>query len=74
MMKMPRRTSENQHVISCAALVALMDGERFLFQVKHLHTLGVASLQCPAKVNKRTVLLVESVLTTHSEKLAGRKD
>uniref|UniRef100_A0A669DRB9 Non-SMC condensin II complex, subunit D3 n=1 Tax=Oreochromis niloticus TaxID=8128 RepID=A0A669DRB9_ORENI len=37
--------------------------------VKHLHTLGVASLQCPAKVNKRTVLLVESVLTTHSEKL-----
>uniref|UniRef100_A0A669D3F6 Non-SMC condensin II complex, subunit D3 n=1 Tax=Oreochromis niloticus TaxID=8128 RepID=A0A669D3F6_ORENI len=38
--------------------------------VKHLHTLGVASLQCPAKVNKRTVLLVESVLTTHSEKLA----
>ncbi|KAM9344578.1 condensin-2 complex subunit D3 [Symphorus nematophorus] len=38
--------------------------------VKHLHTLGVASLHCPAKVGKRTVLLVESVLTTHSEKLA----
>ncbi|XP_030581686.1 condensin-2 complex subunit D3 isoform X2 [Archocentrus centrarchus] len=38
--------------------------------VKHLHTLGVASLQCPAKVSKRTVLLVESVLTTHSDKLA----
>uniref|UniRef100_A0A8C2X0W0 Non-SMC condensin II complex, subunit D3 n=1 Tax=Cyclopterus lumpus TaxID=8103 RepID=A0A8C2X0W0_CYCLU len=32
--------------------------------VKHLHTLGVASLHCPAKVGKRTVLLVESVLTT----------
>ncbi|XP_063731625.1 condensin-2 complex subunit D3 isoform X2 [Eleginops maclovinus] len=39
--------------------------------VKHLHTLGVASLHCPAKVSKRTVLLVESVLATHSEKLAG---
>uniref|UniRef100_A0A7N8WQ28 Non-SMC condensin II complex, subunit D3 n=1 Tax=Mastacembelus armatus TaxID=205130 RepID=A0A7N8WQ28_9TELE len=39
-------------------------------QVKHLHTLGVASLYCPAKVSKRTVLLVESILTTHSDKLA----
>ncbi|XP_056250604.1 condensin-2 complex subunit D3 [Seriola aureovittata] len=39
--------------------------------IKHLHTLGVASLNCPAKVSKRTVLLVESVLTTHSDKLAG---
>ncbi|KAJ4948743.1 hypothetical protein JOQ06_020266 [Pogonophryne albipinna] len=39
--------------------------------VKHLHTLGVASLHCPAKVGKRTVLLVESVLTTRSEKLPG---
>ncbi|XP_069578567.1 condensin-2 complex subunit D3 [Brachyistius frenatus] len=38
--------------------------------VKHLHTLGVASLHCPAKVGKRTVLLAESVLTTHSDKLA----
>ncbi|XP_026164788.1 condensin-2 complex subunit D3 isoform X2 [Mastacembelus armatus] len=38
--------------------------------VKHLHTLGVASLYCPAKVSKRTVLLVESILTTHSDKLA----
>uniref|UniRef100_A0A3B5M4S0 Condensin complex subunit 1 C-terminal domain-containing protein n=1 Tax=Xiphophorus couchianus TaxID=32473 RepID=A0A3B5M4S0_9TELE len=37
--------------------------------IKHLHTLGVASLHCPAKVGKRTVLLVESVLTSHSEKL-----
>lgn len=73
-MKMPRCTFENQRVINRAGLVALIDVECFLFQVKHLHTLGVASLQCPAKVNKRTVLLVESVLTTHSEKLAGRKD
>ncbi|XP_043992629.1 condensin-2 complex subunit D3 isoform X1 [Gambusia affinis] len=39
--------------------------------IKHLHTLGVASLHCPAKVGKRTVLLVESVLTSHSEKLAA---
>lgn len=70
---MPRCTFEDQHVISRAGLV-LIDGECFLFQVKHLHTLGVASLQCPAKVNKRTVLLVESVLTTHSETLAGRND
>ncbi|XP_068424000.1 condensin-2 complex subunit D3 isoform X2 [Clinocottus analis] len=38
--------------------------------VKHLHTLGVASLHCPAKVGKRTVLLVESVLTAHSDTLA----
>lgn len=70
---MLRCTFENQHVISRAGLV-LIGGECFLFQVKHLHTLGVASLQCPAKVNKRTVLLVESVLTTHSETLAGRND
>ncbi|XP_054885394.1 condensin-2 complex subunit D3 isoform X2 [Poeciliopsis prolifica] len=39
--------------------------------IKHLHTLGVASLHCPAKVGKRTVLLVESVLSSHSEKLAA---
>ncbi|XP_069370449.1 condensin-2 complex subunit D3 isoform X2 [Paralichthys olivaceus] len=37
--------------------------------VKHLHTLGVVSLHCPAEVGKRTVLLVESVLTIHSDKL-----
>ncbi|XP_027863592.1 condensin-2 complex subunit D3 isoform X1 [Xiphophorus couchianus] len=42
--------------------------------IKHLHTLGVASLHCPAKVGKRTVLLVESVLTSHSEKLAARQE
>ncbi|XP_030297581.1 condensin-2 complex subunit D3 [Sparus aurata] len=42
--------------------------------VKHLHTLGVASLHCPSKVGKRTVLLVESVLTTHSVKLAENQE
>ncbi|CAN9500131.1 unnamed protein product [Ophioblennius macclurei] len=39
--------------------------------IKHLHTLGVALLQCPADVGRRTVLLVESVLTSHSDQLAG---
>ncbi|KAF7667854.1 hypothetical protein LDENG_00040740 [Lucifuga dentata] len=39
--------------------------------VKHLHTLGVVSLHCPAMVSKRTVLLVESVLTTHSDQRTG---
>ncbi|XP_061601386.1 condensin-2 complex subunit D3 [Cololabis saira] len=34
--------------------------------IKHLHMLGVASLHCPARVSKKTVLLVESVLTSHS--------
>ncbi|XP_060896813.1 condensin-2 complex subunit D3 [Labrus mixtus] len=38
--------------------------------IKHLHTLGVASLHCPLKVGKRTVLLVESVLTTQSDRVA----
>ncbi|XP_008288507.1 condensin-2 complex subunit D3 [Stegastes partitus] len=38
--------------------------------VKYLHTLGVASLHCPAKVTKRTVLLVESVLTTQPDTVA----
>ncbi|KAF6727077.1 Condensin-2 complex subunit D3 [Oryzias melastigma] len=37
--------------------------------IKHLHTLGVTSLQCPAKVSKKTVLLVESVLTADSDNL-----
>uniref|UniRef100_A0A8C1CDK0 Condensin-2 complex subunit D3 n=1 Tax=Cyprinus carpio carpio TaxID=630221 RepID=A0A8C1CDK0_CYPCA len=31
--------------------------------VKHLHTLGVASLHCPSKVGKRIFLVVQSVLT-----------
>ncbi|KAM3606346.1 uncharacterized protein V6R79_014771 [Siganus canaliculatus] len=42
--------------------------------IKHLHTLGVTSLHCPAKVGERTVLLVESVLTTHSDKLADHQE
>ncbi|XP_015236877.1 PREDICTED: condensin-2 complex subunit D3 isoform X1 [Cyprinodon variegatus] len=43
--------------------------------IKHLHTLGAASLHCPAKVGRRTVLLVESVLTSPSKKLAdGEED
>ncbi|XP_041865621.1 condensin-2 complex subunit D3 [Melanotaenia boesemani] len=37
--------------------------------IKHLHTLGVASLHCPARVGKKTVLLVESVLTARLDKL-----
>ncbi|KAG7256051.1 hypothetical protein CRUP_007974 [Coryphaenoides rupestris] len=41
--------------------------------VKHLHLLGVAALHSPAHVGKRTVLLVESVLSsqreTHTEAL-----
>ncbi|XP_059215745.1 condensin-2 complex subunit D3 [Centropristis striata] len=41
--------------------------------VKHIHTLGVASLHCPAKVGKRTVLLVESLLTD-SVKLAENQE
>uniref|UniRef100_A0A672MDN4 Condensin-2 complex subunit D3 n=1 Tax=Sinocyclocheilus grahami TaxID=75366 RepID=A0A672MDN4_SINGR len=32
-------------------------------QVKHLYTLGAASLHCPSKVEKRIFLLVQSVLT-----------
>jgi len=31
--------------------------------VKHLYTLGAASLHCPSKVGKRIFLLVQSVLT-----------
>ncbi|XP_040906250.1 condensin-2 complex subunit D3 isoform X2 [Toxotes jaculatrix] len=56
-----------------AAIILSENGSQNLneeLMVKHLHTLGVASLHCPAKVGKRTVLLVESVLTTHSDKLA----
>ncbi|XP_057704666.1 condensin-2 complex subunit D3 isoform X2 [Corythoichthys intestinalis] len=37
--------------------------------VKHLHTFGCASLNCPTRVTKRMVLLVESILTTHLDKL-----
>nr|XP_057933189.1 condensin-2 complex subunit D3 isoform X3 [Doryrhamphus excisus] len=42
--------------------------------VRHLHTLGVASLNCPARVSKRVVLLVESVVTTHLDKLPEHLD
>ncbi|KAM9449550.1 condensin-2 complex subunit D3 [Clarias gariepinus] len=35
--------------------------------VKHLYTLGVASLHCPAKVQKRVFLLVQSILTTSEQ-------
>ncbi|XP_075902222.1 condensin-2 complex subunit D3 isoform X3 [Nelusetta ayraudi] len=50
------------------------DGLNEELMVRHLHTLGAASLHCPAKVSKRTVLLVESVLTTHSDGLAGSEE
>ncbi|XP_028278465.1 condensin-2 complex subunit D3 [Parambassis ranga] len=71
----------NQHcgelVSVCEAYLANIilskDGTQNLneeLMVRHLHTLGVASLHCPSKVGKRTVLLVESVLTTHSDSLA----
>ncbi|XP_062309171.1 condensin-2 complex subunit D3 isoform X2 [Osmerus eperlanus] len=39
--------------------------------VKHLYLLGVVSLHCPARVGKRTVLLVESVLSSSPEHTAG---
>uniref|UniRef100_UPI003AAC27D5 condensin-2 complex subunit D3 n=1 Tax=Centroberyx gerrardi TaxID=166262 RepID=UPI003AAC27D5 len=42
--------------------------------VKQLHTLGVASLHCPARVSKRTVLLVESVLTAQGARLPGAEE
>ncbi|XP_068184281.1 condensin-2 complex subunit D3 isoform X2 [Antennarius striatus] len=53
------------------------DGAQNLNQdlmVRHLHTLGVASLQCPARVSRRTRLLVESILTTHSDQLSGNQE
>uniref|UniRef100_A0A3Q2X804 Non-SMC condensin II complex, subunit D3 n=1 Tax=Hippocampus comes TaxID=109280 RepID=A0A3Q2X804_HIPCM len=42
--------------------------------VKHLHTVGVASLNCPGRVSKRTVLLVESIITAHSDKFLDCQD
>ncbi|KAF4071642.1 hypothetical protein AMELA_G00275640 [Ameiurus melas] len=39
--------------------------------VKHLYTLGVASLHCPAKVQKRVFLLVQSILTTSEQPVVG---
>ncbi|KAJ7996928.1 hypothetical protein DPEC_G00223600 [Dallia pectoralis] len=35
--------------------------------VKHLYTLGVASLHCPSTVGKRIVVLVQSILTSSVE-------
>ncbi|XP_059903948.1 condensin-2 complex subunit D3 [Gadus macrocephalus] len=39
--------------------------------VKHLHLLGVASLHSPAHVGKRTVLLVESILSSQRDAHTG---
>ncbi|KAJ8267094.1 hypothetical protein GJAV_G00138310, partial [Gymnothorax javanicus] len=39
--------------------------------VKHLFTLGVAALRCPAKVGKRIFLLVQSILASNVELQAG---
>ncbi|XP_053087025.1 condensin-2 complex subunit D3 [Pangasianodon hypophthalmus] len=39
--------------------------------VKHLYTLGVSSLHCPAKVQKRVFLLVQSILTTSEQPVVG---
>ncbi|XP_060720583.1 condensin-2 complex subunit D3 [Tachysurus vachellii] len=39
--------------------------------VKHLYTLGVASLHCPAKVQKRVFLLIQSILTTSEQPVTG---
>ncbi|KAF7686726.1 condensin-2 complex subunit D3 [Silurus meridionalis] len=39
--------------------------------VKHLYTLGVSSLHCPAKVQKRVFLLVQSILTTSEQPVGG---
>uniref|UniRef100_A0AAY4AAL4 Condensin complex subunit 1 C-terminal domain-containing protein n=1 Tax=Denticeps clupeoides TaxID=299321 RepID=A0AAY4AAL4_9TELE len=39
--------------------------------VKHLYTLGTASLHCPSQVGKRVFLLVQSVLTSSVELLTG---
>uniref|UniRef100_A0AAY5EYD2 Condensin-2 complex subunit D3 n=1 Tax=Electrophorus electricus TaxID=8005 RepID=A0AAY5EYD2_ELEEL len=41
--------------------------------VKYLYTLGVASLHCPARVQKRVFLLVQSILTS-SEQTGGGAD
>ncbi|XP_061546170.1 condensin-2 complex subunit D3 [Phycodurus eques] len=42
--------------------------------VKYLHTFGVASLNCPARVSKRMILLVESILVTRTDKLPDCQD
>ncbi|XP_055018582.1 condensin-2 complex subunit D3 isoform X2 [Boleophthalmus pectinirostris] len=56
-----------------ASIILKKDGTQNLdedLMVKYLHTLGMASLNCPAKISKRTILLVESILTTNSDQLA----
>uniref|UniRef100_A0A3B5A2Y2 Non-SMC condensin II complex subunit D3 n=1 Tax=Stegastes partitus TaxID=144197 RepID=A0A3B5A2Y2_9TELE len=69
---------ENFHLLCEAHLTNIIlkeNGTQNLneeMMVKYLHTLGVASLHCPAKVTKRTVLLVESVLTTQPDTVAGK--
>ncbi|XP_055083053.1 condensin-2 complex subunit D3 [Periophthalmus magnuspinnatus] len=60
-----------------ASIILKKDGAQNLdedLMVKYLHTLGSASLNCPAKISKRTILLVESVLTTNSHKLTDVQD
>uniref|UniRef100_A0A8C1QFR6 Condensin-2 complex subunit D3 n=1 Tax=Cyprinus carpio TaxID=7962 RepID=A0A8C1QFR6_CYPCA len=42
--------------------------------VKHLHTLGVASLHCPSKVGKRIFLVVQSVLTPSEQPVPAEGD
>ncbi|XP_077437958.1 condensin-2 complex subunit D3 [Vanacampus margaritifer] len=42
--------------------------------VKHLHTCGAASLNCPARVSKTMLLLVEAILTIHSDKFLDCQD
>ncbi|XP_061692445.1 condensin-2 complex subunit D3 isoform X2 [Syngnathoides biaculeatus] len=42
--------------------------------VKYLHTFGLASLNCPARVTQRMILLVESILTTHRGRFPDSQD
>lgn len=42
--------------------------------VKHLYTLGVASLHCPSKVGKRIFLLVQSILTPLEHPVSAEGD
>uniref|UniRef100_A0A673LIA9 Condensin-2 complex subunit D3 n=1 Tax=Sinocyclocheilus rhinocerous TaxID=307959 RepID=A0A673LIA9_9TELE len=42
--------------------------------VKHLYTLGAASLHCPSKVGKRIFLVVQSVLTPSEQPVSAEGD
>ncbi|TRY56494.1 hypothetical protein DNTS_008784 [Danionella cerebrum] len=42
--------------------------------VKHLYTLGVASLHCPSKVSKRIFLLVQSIITPLEQPVPAKGD